>query len=243
MNPRTETIPAAPLFRRPRPWAVVGTVVGLAVLVTLGTWQVERLGWKSELIATLEARRAAPPVAFADVLGDPVAHEFRRAVVTGSFAPDTSLLLANRTRNGQVGLHIVSALQRDDGGVVLVDRGWVPADWPDLGAPLVATEQTVEGFVRLFPVRGRFTPDNDAADNVWFYLDGVAMARAAGVAAVAPVYLTAVPGPDPDRLPTGQPPGITLRNNHLVYALTWYGLALALVGVFVFYHLGRRTAP
>ena len=237
----TDAIAPGSGSRWPRPSTIVATCMVVAVLIALGTRQVRRLVWKADLIATLEVRRQAPPVALAVVLADPAAYEFRRVVVAGTFATDGDFYLANRIRNSRVGQHVVTPLRRaDDGGVVLIDRGWVPTGWR--GAAPVG-EQLVEGFVRLFPTPGRFTPDNNVAGNVWYYLAPRQMAAAAGVERVAPVYLMAVPGAGPDALPAGQRPGINLRNSHLGYAITWYGLAAALVGVLVAYHLRGRPQP
>ncbi len=226
-------------YRKPRPAAAAGAAVGFLILIALGTWQVQRLGWKTDLIATLEARRLAPPAVFADVLSDPPAFEFGRAVVTGTFAADSDFYVANRVRDGRVGVHVVTPFRLASGETVLIDRGWVPQGWRETPP---AGEQTFEGFVRRFPAQGRFTPDNDVRGNVWYSIDPAEMAGAAGLDAVAPVYLMAVPGLDGDKLPAGQRPGINLRNNHLGYAITWYGLAAALIGVFVAAHRRRSSS-
>ena len=233
--------PAAPFDRRLIFVSAgsTGTVVACAILLGLGTWQAQRLAWKTDLIATLETRRAAPSVALGDVLGEPAAYEFRRAVATGRFAADGSFFVANRTHRGQVGGHVVTPFHVATGGVVLVNRGWVPTGWHG-AAP--TGERTIEGFVRQFSPAGRFTPANDAAGNVWYSIDAGEMAAAAGLDALVPLYLMAVPGADPEQLPAGVVPGVNLRNNHLGYAITWYGLAAAVVGLFVAAHLRRGDA-
>ena len=220
-------------LRKPRWLAVVAVACGVAVLLGLGTWQVQRLQWKNALIADLAARLAAAPVGWPADLSDPAGLAFLRVRVRGAFDHEAELHLLSRTRDGAVGLHLMTPLRLATGEVVLVDRGWVAdADDPAIARPAGPVE--VEGALRLFEAPGRFTPANDAAGNAWFYPDRAAMAAAAGVGEVAAVYIGAIN----DGLPAGDPPGINLRNNHLGYAITWYGLAAALVVVAVL--AGRR---
>lgn len=203
---------------------------GVAILIGLGTWQVQRLQWKTALIAALAARLDADPVALPADLSDPARLAFLRVRVTGVFDHDAELRLLSRTRGGAAGLHLMTPLTMASGAVVLVDRGWVPAaDDPAIARP--AGDVTVDGAVRAFVAPGRFTPANDPAGNAWFNPDRAAMAAAVGADDVAAVYIGAITSGE--TLPAGDPPGVNLRNNHLGYALTWYGLAGAMVVVAV----------
>ncbi|MFQ5971948.1 MAG: SURF1 family cytochrome oxidase biogenesis protein, partial [Alphaproteobacteria bacterium] len=93
---------------------------------------------------------------------------------------------------------------------------------------------------RRFTAKGRFVPENDPASNAWFHIDRDRMMRAAGLDRVAPLYLAAAPGEDASPLPIGTSPGTDIRNSHLGYAITWFGLAAALAGVYVAFHMRRR---
>lgn len=240
--PRVESGPArggrGRLRFRPKIGATLAALVCVAILLALGSWQVARLKWKTALIEGLERAAAAPAVPLPGTVEDPQAYGFVRVRVSGRLLHPKTLYLTSRTLNGKVGQHAVTPLVRQDGGgVVLVDRGWVPADWraPDAAGGDVV----VDGIARLFPTPGIFTPDNDAERNIWFMANQSEMAAAVGLGPVAPVFVAASPGDDPSQLPIGQIPGINLPNNHLGYAITWYGLALALLLVYGPYSMRR----
>ncbi len=210
-----------------RRWvAAAGMASALAILLSLGTWQVQRLQWKTALIEELTARLSADAVAFpVDLARVSDDLQFLRVRVSGRFKHDGELELLSRTRGGVVGMHLMVPLEIAPGRFVLVDRGWVR----DPAAAEVSRppgEVEVEGVIRTFQPPGRFTPDNDPVRNMWFNPDLAAMAEAAGVNDAAPVYVTAIA---PDGVPAGDPPGVNLRNSHLAYAITWYSLALVLL--------------
>lgn len=117
------------LGRRFEPrWAPsLAALLGVLVLLGLGTWQLERLEWKETLIAEYLARRAAPPIALPDPIGDPVALDNRRVRLVGRFLHDRELYLGARSYKDEVGFHVVTPFRLDDGRAVMVDRGWVPA--------------------------------------------------------------------------------------------------------------------
>jgi surfeit locus 1 family protein len=227
---------------RPALWPTLAVLPALALLLYLGTWQVQRLDWKTRLIADVEAGLAAPPVALPDSV-DPQALralEWRQVRVAGRFRHDLERRLVGRTMAGRLGVDLVTPLERDDGPPVLVNRGFVPE-----GAGEAARRPdgrvTLVGVVRLEPEPGPFTPDNRPQANQWYTVDIAGMA--AGLPRPAlPVWLQAVPDAGPAAPPVPRPPRPDLRNPHLGYAVTWYGLAAALVGVYLAFSL-RRTGP
>jgi len=219
------------------------TLLGVALMIGLGTWQVERLHWKEGLIATREHRLAAPPIALPDQ-GDPAALEYRRVHFSGRYLNDREMYLAARTLNGETGYHVMTPVRLAAGLPVLVDRGWIPLYRKDPSSrpetrPDGMTD--IDGYVRL-PVRPNwFTPPNDPNQNMWFSVDLKAMARYAGLDGVRPFYIQAAPAADPKALPIGIKPAVDLPNNHLQYALTWYALAVALLITYILYMRRRRT--
>lgn len=242
--PRAEGEPArgerGRLRFRPKIGATLAALMGIALLLVLGSWQVQRLAWKTELIEGAERAAASEAVALPARLGDPAAFDFVRVRLTGQLIHDKTLYLSSRTYRGRVGQHAVTPLVRSDGGgVVLVDRGWVPADWR---APKQAGrgDDVVVGMARVFPEPGLFTLDNDAARNIWFIISEEEMAAAIDLGAVAPVFVTAEPGPDEGVVPIGAIPGLNLANSHLAYAITWYSLALALLVIYGIHSSGRE---
>jgi surfeit locus 1 family protein len=230
---------------RPTFWASVVALPVLGVLVALGTWQVERLEWKNELIATRAARVAAAPVTVSDVLRDGVAaREYRPITVEGTLRNDVAMRLINRTRDGAPGGHVIAPLVlADGGGTVMVDRGWMPVDALRNFRPGAAEPARIDGFVRDYTVRGAFVPDNEPDRNNWFFLDEAAMMTASGLSGPVGFYVQAGPASGaPGTYPAGSVPDVNLRNSHLEYAVTWYGLALVLIVIFVVFHLRRSEA-
>lgn len=237
---------------RPALWPTLLVIPMLAVLIGLGTWQLERLFWKTALLDHIERQLAAPAVPMPERFDDPAAWDYRRVRVTGTFLNDRELHLLNRTHDGRVGAHVVTPLRRSDaaapgpapGPVVLVDRGWVPADRLDPATrpdSLPTGPMTVHGVLRVPPGRGWMQPDNEPARNQWFWLDLPAMAAAAGLSEAPPVILEAGPNPPgAPALPIGGQTRVNIPNDHLQYAITWYGLAAALLVIYGVYAWRER---
>ena len=204
------------------------TMTMVVVLVGLGSWQLARLHWKQELIATMESRLHLPPL---DVATLPAGEDFdyRPATATGLFRHHSSFFLLSIGRNGQGGYHVLTPLALADGRTLLVDRGWIPYDRrtePGMFRP--AGMVTVSGILRR-PQHHWNQPANDPERNDWYGVDLDAMARLAGIADFLPLVLEADATPNPEGYPIGGQTRLSLPNNHLGYAVTWYGLALALL--------------
>ncbi len=221
---------------RPRLVPTLITVVGVTLLLGLGTWQVFRLAEKNAINALRAERAGAPAVPLPARIDDPGAWAFRRVAVTGEFRHDRELYLHARSLNGNTGYHVVTPLVRPDGPPVLVNRGWIPYERKDPAtrtAGQVKGTVTVEGILRFDARRGWLMPDNDPTRNVWFWYDLPAMAEAAGVPDAAPLYIEAGATANPGGVPIGGQTQIQLPNNHLQYALTWYALAIALAVIYI----------
>lgn len=240
--------PAAP---RRLSWLVA--VFGLAafvILIGLGTWQVQRLHWKEGLLATIEARtHAAPrPLAEIEALYKTTGNvDYMPVVLTGVFhhAGERHFL---STWQGQSGFFVYTPLELADGRIVFVNRGFVPYDRKDASRRpqgQVAGEVTVTGLARD-PLAGKpswVVPNNDPDKNVFYWKDRDGMARSASLRAgtqVLPIFVDADATPNPGGLPIGGVTLIDMPNNHLQYAVTWYGLAAALVGVLAVAFWRRR---
>lgn len=212
----------------------------LAVLVGLGVWQLQRLEWKTALIDTIATRGAAPPGALPRALDPerPETWEFTRVALSGRWRHDAEMRLQAQPRAGRVGVRLVTPLDLEDGRAVLVDRGWAPdADSAERPPGAVA----LEGLLRGPPADNPFRPRNRPDDGAWYWLDPAAMARAAGLPARAFYVLAVAPEipAAPGRYPVPGGAALELRNDHLQYALTWFGLAAALLAVWL---AARRRA-
>lgn len=205
----------------------------VAIFIALGTWQVQRLSWKLDLIARVDARIHADPVPAPSGTVDPVKHEYRRVVATGLFDHGKSVLVQAVTDRG-AGFWVMTPLRQADGSAILVNRGFVPTDKrsPDarVASELAAGPVSVTGLLRLTEPGGGFLRSNDPPNDRWFSRDVEAIAAAKGLADVETYFIDADATPNPGGLPVGGLTVVTFRNSHLVYALTWYALAAMSAG-------------
>jgi surfeit locus 1 family protein len=234
--------------RRPRRGLLVPVILLLAVLVGLGVWQIQRKTWKEGLIAALNERLAAPPSALPAPSAwpslDQASGEYRRVKFSAEFDHGREALVyaaasAFRPDVSGPGYWIFTPARLAGGGILIVNRGFVPQSQREAGARAAGQEGgpiEIVGVLRWPERRNWFSPTDDPKGNLWFTRDPLAIAAAKGIAEghgpVAPFYVEQE-GPVP---PGGLPrPGKTvanLRNEHLQYALTWFGLALVLLVAF-----------
>ena len=228
---------------------VFGIAMGLVfvVLLGLGTWQVQRRTWKLDLIARVDARVQAPavpapgPAAWPQVGAEDA---YRHVSLSGVFLHDRETLVQAVTERG-AGFWVLTPLRRPDASLVLVNRGFVPSanrDPATRQAWQVAGETRVTGLLRLTEPGGAFLRSNDPKDGRWYSRDVAAIAAARGLTDVAPYFVDADAAPNPGGLPVGGLTVIAFPNSHLVYALTWYGMALMLAGAVIYILRGRRTS-
>jgi surfeit locus 1 family protein len=238
----TATSRSEPLTFAPGAALTAAVALVLAGLLALGTWQVQRLAWKTALIEERTQQLAAPPTALPAQLGDPADWDFRRVRAAGRFLPEDAQLMGVSTQGGRLGRQLLVPLELDGGRALLVDRGWIPEERalpldPALLAPDGAVEVTGILRDRSAAEPGWFTPANAPAERTWFWYDVPALSAATG-RELLPVVLEADAGPG-EAPPIGGLTLVDLPNDHLQYAITWYGLAAGLVAVYVAYGLRR----
>lgn len=230
----------------------LATLVCLAILIGLGTWQLARKGEKEALIARIiERSRAEPPAAPPPFdAWDAKADEFRRVRVTGTFLHDKETLVhglaPGEPGRALQGFYVLTPLKRDDGTTILINRGFVPTELKspaDRLAGQVAGEATVTGMLRASETRTMFVPESDPARDAWFTRDIAGIAAAKGLTRVAPYLIEADATPNPGGWPRGGQLRVDLPNNHLQYAFTWFGIALCLIGVFSVFAWRRLHDP
>mgnify|MGYP001280661877 FL=1 len=226
---------------RPFLWLTIVTLPALLILIGLGSWQLQRLQWKNDLISRFEARLAA------DAITIPAANaalddlEFRNLDLYGVFQHDKETFLTGRTYEGNAGFHVVTPLLLHDGRIILVNRGWVSEDYRDPAKRAFSQidgKTSVTGILRRPGVKGYFVPENEPENGFWFTLvpRQINQHLALGDAAIDQFYADALRTSDVVTLPIAAKTKLNLRNAHLSYAMTWYGIALALIGVYLAYH-------
>lgn len=231
--------------------ATVFAVVCAAILVGLGVWQLDRKVWKENLIASLTERLAKAPEdlpprdAWARLT--PEADEFRRVAFPAEFLEGEEALVysagsALRADVKGPGYWVFAPARLPGGSIVVVNRGFVPLDRKDPATrPQGVPHGTVDlvGVLRWPETRGTFTPADDPKSNVWYLRDPKAMAAAKNWATAAPFYIDQEAPVPPGGLPLPGKLAVHLPDNHLQYAVTWFGLALGLGGVYGVWLVGR----
>ena len=227
-------------------------LAAFATFIALGTWQVQRKAWKEALIGTLERRLSAPAVELPprERWGqlDPAEHEFRRVKFFAGFVPGAEALVyaggsALRSDISGPGYWVLAPARLAAGGLVVVNRGFVPEGRQDAatrtGGEITGNAQLV-GVMRWPEAHGIFSPKSEPARNLWFVRDPTGIASAKGWGDVAPFLVELESPRPPGDLPRVGVLKVNLRNEHLQYAITWYGLALVVVIMFVFWFRARR---
>lgn len=227
---------------RPLPVMTAAMLIAFAILVVLGNWQMQRLAWKEDLIAQVAERTDREPMPLETVLarGAPGDVRYTPVTVSGQFDHAGEVHLFGRDLDGRPGYYIYTPLRRDGLPPVIVNRGFVPqvlkapASRPD---GQVAGEVQVTGLVRLSRDPGPFQPPNEPGANQWYVANLAEMAAEMGLVDVAPVFVDADAAPNPGGWPLGGQTPIHFSNRHLGYALTWYGLAVVMLGVYIAVHI------
>ena len=214
--------------------------LAVLLLMALGSWQVHRLRWKLDLIATVDARVHAPPVAppapsaWPTVTAD--ADQYLHVTARGFYDNARETFVQAVTDYGP-GFWLVTPFRADAGFTVLVNRGFVPPDRRDPAARAageIAGPTAVTGLLRVDEPGGAFLRHNDFAADRWFSRDVRAIAAKRGLAGpVAPYFIDADDAPVPGGTPIGGLTVVAFPNNHLVYAVTWYAMGLGLAGALV----------
>lgn len=225
---------------RPGAGLVVALGIALVILISLGKWQLYRLQWKEQLVAEIDARQHATPASIADIESRPAADiDYLPATVTGTFDHGREQYFF-ATRDGEVGYHVYTPLVLADGRTIFVNRGFVSDAFKD---PTSRSDGQVQGAVTIMGLaRSRLdakpswvVPENEPEKKLYFWKDLDAMAANAAIepGTLVPFFIDAGDAPNPGGWPKGGVTQIDLPNNHLGYAMTWYGLAVVLVVVSV----------
>jgi surfeit locus 1 family protein len=244
---------AQPRRRRGVLEPTIFALVGVTVLIGLGIWQLDRRTWKENLIVTLNTRLARAPQDLPPRDSwprlQPLGNEYTRVKFPAEFLEGQEALVytagsAFRPDVQGPGYWAFAPARLAGGSIVLVDRGFVPMERMN---PASRGEGTPHGSIDIVGVmrwpetRGLFTPADEPQNNVWYLRDSTAIATAKKWATAAPFYIEQESPVPPGALPLPGKLQVELPNNHLQYALTWFGLALGLAGVYVVWLSHRIT--
>lgn len=231
------------MYFRPLPRFTLFCMPLFLALVALGVWQLQRLHWKLGLIAEMNAHLHEPPLPLDRITALPDREaEYRRVALAGRYENAKEAFVYTTGQGGGPVYHVVTPLKLADGREIFVDRGFVPLELKNPATRLqgvLAGEQQVVGVWRTPDRPGMFTPVPDLAHRVWFARDIKGMSAALGVHPAANAIVEADATPVPGGWPRGGQTVVTLRNDHLQYALTWFLLAASLAVVYFAYHRAR----
>lgn len=209
--------------------------IAFAGLVSLGIWQIHRRAWKLDLIARVDARVHAQPVDAPGIGLWPRINrqddEYQRVRAGGQWLAGKDTLVRASTALGS-GYWVMTPLRTTDGAVILVNRGFVPPEWRTATTHPALPDGPVEvtGLLRMSEPGGGFLHSNDPAHGRWYSRDVAAIARQYGLTETAPYFIDMDASARPGNGPAGGLTVISFPNNHLVYALTWFGLAALVAG-------------
>jgi surfeit locus 1 family protein len=226
---------------RPLPFLTAATVVALAILIGLGTWQLQRRAEKHALLDQIGSRDGMPPAPIDILLATGDYAAFRHAIASGAFDHGKeTYVYAPRSDGGptRLGKKVITPFRLVTGETILVDRGWVPMEWPDVEKSVKDPEGEVviEGTLRPPSRPATFTPPADNAHRLFYIRDSTAIAAFAGVTVKSKLILelTKRDG-DPEPLLAE----VNIPDNHLNYAITWFSLAVVLLVIYLRYHYVR----
>ena len=256
----------------PRSFTILILVVSL-LFAGLGIWQVKRLAWKEDLIASIEANRSKSPIEIINNLeeiepssllssSEIVASEFRNGYLRGKFLYDKVIYFVERSPLGAPGVHVFMVfmpkyneeVKPEQTRGILINRGWIPFDvrehggWKDLIIDKIKQGETeFIGTIRYFRkpswVRDLVLPDNSPATNTFFRLDPIKIEEKIGLPINNFIYMTENLPPNTRRYPIAGPWEINITNNHLIYLITWFSLSLLVVVLWISYGITIAKKP
>lgn len=219
-----------------------------ALFLGLGIWQVERLQWKHDLIARVDARIQAEAIAapgqddWANV--NQQEDEYRHVSLTGTYLNDKEILVRALTKRGP-GYWVMTPMRSENGAITFINRGFIPEagrEKTPLEKTQIAGETTVKGLLRLPEPDGFFLRPNDPDRNEWNSRDVVAFAAKQNLGTVAPYFIDADASGSAGELPIGGMTVVTFPDNHLSYAITWFILAAMVAGAAIFVWRHERNS-
>ncbi|MCC3862460.1 SURF1 family protein [Pseudemcibacter aquimaris] len=228
---------------KPRLWPTIITLPILVCLLLLGNWQVERLDWKLDLISKIEARATSEPVELPQGMADQDELEYLHVTVTGRYDNAAEVTMYSVGPNGEPGYDLYAPLKLTDGRSIIINRGWVPEQIKDQNVrpeTLVDGEVTIIGLLRKPWEKLWYGPENDPAGNMWFYGDVNGMAMHMGINAYFPMFLYADKIDSDNGFPVAGRTEFNIVNNHLDYAMTWYGLSIVLIVIYLIAHIRKK---
>ncbi len=224
-------------------WPSIFSILIFAMLISFGTWQVKRLFWKETLIENYLTQSQSNPIIDPAELEKPSINEFKSITISGYFLHKNEIYITGKTYEGNAGFHVVTPFKMDNNKIILINRGWVSEGYKDPNKrkfSLPKEKVKLKGIIRYPQKKGYFVPENDGENGFWFTIVPNQIFNFIKINTnfvVKDYYIDALRLGKKITLPIGVDGKPYLRNQHLSYAITWYGLALSLLFVYFSYHV------
>ena len=237
------------IYFRPMLWPSIVSAIVFLILLSFGTWQIKRLFWKEALIERYLLQSQSNPINNQDQLKNSNVDEFKAIEILGSFLHKKEIYITGKTFEGNAGFHVITPFKLIDNTIILVNRGWVSEGYRDPNKrkfSLTKNNLTLKGIIRYPQKKGYFVPENDGKQGFWFTIKPIEIynfLKLDSTSLIKEYYIDALRLGEKLTLPIGVTGKPKLRNQHLSYAITWYGLALSLLFVYFSYHvsIGRLS--
>ena len=227
---------------RPMLWPSIFSIMTFIILCGFGTWQIKRLYWKEALIQRYITESQSKPISNLSEVSKSKVNEFKAVEISGKFLHNNEIYITGKTYEGNAGFHVVTPFKMENNKIVLINRGWVSEGYKNPNKrkfSLVKGKVKLKGIIRYPQKKGYFVPDNDGINGFWFTIIPNQIFNFIKINtdfAVNDYYIDALRLGEKITLPIGVDGKPNLRNQHLSYAITWYGLALSLLFVYFSYH-------
>ena len=224
-------------------WPTIVSAIVFLILLSFGTWQIKRLFWKEALIERYLVQSQSNPIKDQAQLKDNNVDEFKAIEIYGSFLHNNEIYITGKTFEGNAGFHVITPFKLKNNTVILVNRGWVSEGYRDPEKrkfSLIKDNIVLKGIIRYPQKKGYFAPENDGKQGFWFTIKPSQIFNFLELRFdnfITSYYIDALRQGKKLTLPIGVTGKPKLRNQHLSYAITWYGLALSLLFVYFSYHV------
>ena len=227
------------IYFKPSVWLTIFALPSFLILIILGSWQVQRLSWKSNLISNYNYNFQQVPITVKELLKDRKNNKFRRTVIYGEYDHANEIQIIGKTYEGNAGFHIITPFILENNEIIYINRGWVPKKYADKKTrefSLLEDKVRVVGLVRLPQKKGYFVPENEPENGFWFTIIPEEFNGHLNIIGEKEFYIDELNIDEKLKLPMPANGKVQVPNNHLQYAITWYSLALGLLIVYFAWH-------
>ena len=217
-------------------------IIVFPILFLLGTWQINRLIWKENLINFYKSQSSSNYIELTKNVLKSENIEFRKVKLKGYFLNKNEIYISGKTYEGNIGFHVITPFKMKNKEIVLINRGWVSESYRDPKKrefSLINDETEINGIIRYPQKKGYFVPENEPYKGFWFTINPREMYTFLNLKneiTINKIYIDALKDIGKIKLPIGANDKPNLRNQHLSYAITWYSLAVILLVIYIFFH-------